>query len=189
VIDRLNPHPLKYIYDSPPWAGKSEKVMNPTPTAVLFLSTGNAARSIMAEALLRHHSCERFVAFSAGYAPLAKVAPRALRILTENDIYTHGLTPKGWVDFYESPRSILVDVIVTLSEEARTNCPQWPGDPVRVHWPVDDPQEAPSDDECESKFRKCFDMIQNRVASLVKQRIPQSPIELMLQLRSIAAVV
>ncbi len=158
------------------------------PTAVLFLSTGNAARSVMAEALLRHLSNERFVAFSAGFAPLAKASPRALRILKEHNILTDGLSPKGWVDFFRSPRSILVDVIVTMSEEARDNCPEWPGDPTRVHWPVDDPLAATNDDECESMFRRCFDIVQNRVSALVKQRPPQSPTELMLQLRSIAAV-
>lgn len=164
-------------------------MLNPTPTAVLFLSTGNAARGILAEALLRHLGGDRFIAFSAGYAPLAKVAPRALRLLNDNCIFTDGLAPKNWVDFFESPRSILVDVIVTLSDEAREHCPVWPGDPVRVHWPVDDPLDAASDDEAESKFRKCFDILQSRMATLIKQRAPQSPIELMLQLRSIASVV
>lgn len=143
----------------------------------------------MAEALLRHLGGERFVAFSAGLEPLAKVCPRTLKILSEHEIQTDSLMPKGLMDFFKSPRSILVDVIVTLSEEARGHCPQWPGDPTRVHWPVDDPLACASDDECESAFRKCFDIIQNRVAALVKQRAPQSPIELMLQLRSIAAVV
>ncbi len=163
--------------------------MNPSPTTVLFLSTGDAARGILAEALLRHKGGERFVAHSAGYAMASKVDPRTLELLEDNGIFTDDLTPKGWKDFFESPRSILVDVIVTLSEEARANCPQWPGDPVRVHWPVDDPSAATSEDERESKFRKCFATMQNRVESLIKQRAPHSPVELMLQLRSIAAVV
>jgi arsenate reductase len=163
--------------------------MNPTPTTVLFLSTGDAARGLMAEALLRHVGGDRFVAFSAGYAALTEADPRALQLLDYNNIYTEGLNPKGWSDFFESPRSILVDVIVTLSEEARANCPQWPGDPVRVHWPVDDPCAALNDDERESKFRKCFNTMQNRVEALIKQRAPHSPVELMFQLRSIASVV
>jgi arsenate reductase len=189
IIDRLNPHLLQW---DPRFASRAEKyegIMNPTPTTVLFLSTGNAARGILAEALLRHNGEDRFVAFSAGYAALAKVNPRALALLDDSGIYTEGLHPKNWVDFFESPRSILVDVIVTLSEEARANCPRWPGDPVRVHWPVDDPLAASGDDECESRFRKCFDILRNRVDALIKQRAPQSAIELMLQLRGIAAVV
>ena len=168
--------------------------MNPTPTTVLFLSTGDAARGILAEALLRHKggSCldaPRFVAHSAGYSPLPKVDPRVLELLRDNGVSTDGLYPKSWKDFFESPRSILVDVIVTLSEEARAHCPQWPGDPVRVHWPVDNPLAAMDDNERESKFRKCFITMQNRVEALIKQRAPHSSVDLMFQLRSIAAVV
>lgn len=163
--------------------------MNPTPTAVLFVSTGDAARGILAEALLRHNGMDRFVAFSAGIAALPKVAPKTLEILDDNGIFVDGLQPKNLLAFFESPRSILIDVIVTLSEEARTACPLWPGDPVRVHWPVDDPLVAGNEDERELKFRKCFDTLQNRVSALIKQRAPHSATELMFQLRSIAAVV
>ncbi|MDD3030142.1 MAG: arsenate reductase ArsC [Alphaproteobacteria bacterium] len=163
--------------------------MNPTPTNVLFLSTGDAARGIMAEALLRHYGEDRFVAFSAGTAILPTVDPRTLSMLDDNGIYPYGFSPKNMMAFFESPRSILVDVIVTLSDEARSLCPEWPGDPVRVHWPVDDPCVAASEDEKDCKFRRCFDILQNRVHTLIKQRTPQSAIELMFQLRSIAAVV
>ena len=163
--------------------------MNPRPTTVLFLSTGNAARGILAEALLRHKGGARFAAASAGYAMLPEVDPLALRLLADESIPTDGLHTKGWSEFFESPRSILVDIIITLSEEARAHCPQWPGDPVRVHWPVDAPLSASDDDQRDSKFRKCFSILQNRVDALIKQRAPHSPVELMLQLRSIAAVV
>ena len=163
--------------------------MNPAPTTVLFLSTGNAVRGIMAEALLRHQGGVRFEALSAGYLMAPQVDPQTLRLLAAEEISIDGLHTKGWNQFFQSPRSILVDVIVTLSEEARANCPQWPGDPVRVHWPVDDPQAALDDDMREWKLRKCFSTMQNRVEALIKQRAPHSPVELMLQLRSIAAVV
>jgi arsenate reductase len=163
--------------------------MNPRPTTVLFLSTGDAARGILAEAILRHKGGERFVAHSAGYAHLDSVAPEALDLLKCDGIDISDLHCKGWSDFFESPRSILVDVIVTLSEEAKAHCPRWPGDPVRVHWPVDNPMSASCPAERESKFRKCYDTMQNRVDALIKQRKVTSPVELMLQLRSIAAVV
>ena len=189
AVDRMNPHPLQWALRFVSLAGKSEEIMNPTPTTVLFLSTGDAARGIMAEALLRHNAGDRFVAFSAGYAALPKADPRALSLLSENNVISEGLQPKDLMRFFESPRSILVDVIVTLSEEARANCPQWPGDPLRVHWPVDDPCAALTEDERESKFRKCFDILQNRVEALIKQRTPNSAVDLMFQLRSIAAVV
>jgi|GEM_PF-590989 arsenate reductase len=190
VIDRMNPHPLQWVRRFvPPPAGNSEKIMNPSPTTVLFLSTGDAARGLLAEALLRHKGGERFIAHSAGCSALKVSDPHALELLEDNGVFTDDLYPKDWKDFFESPRSILVDVIVTLSEEARANCPQWPGDPVRVHWPVENPLAAATEDERESKFRKCFDTMSNRVDALIKQRAPHSPVELMIQLRSIASVV
>jgi len=137
---------------------------------------------------LRHHGQEKFVVFSAGYQALTKPNPRVLEILDDHGIYAEGLQPKGWKAFYDSPRAILVDVIVTLSEEAMNHCPIWPGNPVRVHWPVDDPMTATDADEEESKFRHCFETLRNRIDALIKQRAPHSATELMLQLRSIACV-
>jgi arsenate reductase len=164
-------------------------MMNPNPTNVLFLSTGDAARGIFAEALLRHKGGDRFIAFSAGYTLLPQVDARAIELLQKDGIAVDGLHTKGWHEFFNSPQSILVDVIVTLSEEARANCPQWPGDPVRVHWPVDDPSSASDDDMRDWKLRKCYATMQNRVDALIKQRAPHSSVELRLQLMSIAAVV
>ncbi len=163
--------------------------MNPRPTTVLFLSTGNAARGIMAEALLRDKGGGRFIAFSAGYKILPEVDPRTLRLLADEGVPTDGTHTKGWGEFFASPRSLLVDIIITLSEEARANCPQWPGDPVRVHWPVEDPLAASTADECDCKLKKCLTVLQARIAALIKQRAPHSPVELMLQLRNIASVV
>jgi arsenate reductase len=170
-------------------AGKSEKFMNPNTTTVLFLSTGDAARGIMAEALLRHKGGDRFTALSAGYAMLPGVHNMTAELLKSEGISLDGLHAKGWNEFFNSSRSLLVDVIVTLSEEARAHCPQWPGDPVRVHWPVDDPLASSDEDAREWKFRKCFSTLQNRVDALIKQRKPHNPVELMIQMRSIAAVV
>ncbi|MDR3449262.1 MAG: arsenate reductase ArsC [Alphaproteobacteria bacterium] len=159
------------------------------PTTVLFLSTGNAARGILAEALLRHKAGDRFVAMSAGYKMLPAVDAQVLSILKAEGISTDGLHTKGWQELFAAPQSIFVDVIVTLSEEARGSCPQWPGDPVRVHWPVDDPLAAANEDARDWKLRKCFSTLQNRVDALIKQRRTENPAELMLQLRGIAAVV
>ena len=163
--------------------------MNPRPTTVLFLFTGNAARGILAEALLRHQGGERFAAVSAGYKMLPGVDPQALALLKTDGVSTDGLHTKGWNEFFQSSGSILVDVIVTLSEEARANCPQWPDDPVRVHWPVDDPLAAATEDSREWKLKKCYATLKTRVEALTKQRAAHTPVELMFQLRSIAAVV
>jgi protein-tyrosine-phosphatase len=163
--------------------------MNPSLTTVLFLSTGNAARGIFAEALLRHKGGGRFVANSAGFQMLPEIAPQALELLQADGIPTDGLHTKGWAEYFAAPASILVDVIVTLSEEARANCPQWPGDPIRVHWPVDDPFAPSTSDARDWKMRKCYATLQNRVDAMVKQRTAHSQTELMLQLRNISAVV
>jgi arsenate reductase len=119
----------------------------------------------------------------------AEVDPSVLALLGSEEISTDGLHTKGWQEYFAAPRSILVDVIVTLSEEARVNCPQWPGDPVRVHWPVDDPMAAVTPDARDWKLRKCYNTLRDRVDALIKQRKPHSPDELLLQLRNIAAVV
>jgi arsenate reductase len=76
-----------------------------------------------------------------------------------------------------------------LSEDARTSCPAWPGEPVRVHWPVDDPLSAEKPDVREWKFRKCFATLESRIATLVKTRAAQNPAELLLQLKDIGMVV
>src|ERR1700761_3880574 len=102
------------------------------PFTVLFLSTGNAARSILAEAILRELGSDRFNARSAGFKPLNDVNPHTLALLASEGISINNLHCKGWGEFLASAHVIQMDVIVTLSEEAKVNCPVWPGDPVRV---------------------------------------------------------
>ena len=80
-------------------------------------------------------------------------------------------------------------MIVTLSEEARVACPAWPDNPVRVHWPVDDPASADKPDVLEWKMRKCFLTLENRISALVKARLARTPDEIRLQFRSIGMVV
>jgi arsenate reductase len=192
---------------------RNEEMMNPRPMTVLFLSTGNAARSLLAEALLRAKGGVRFTARSAGYRPLAEAHPQTLALLQAEGLPVEGLHAKSWGEFLASAHLMKIDVIVTLSEEARENCPVWPGSgvtsprdmlgmeassslmrevtprPVRVHWPVDDPLAADKADVREWKFRKCFATLENRITSLVRNRVAQSPAELLLQLKDIAMVV
>jgi arsenate reductase len=156
---------------------------------VLFLSTGNAARSILAEALLRHKGGARFTARSAGYRCLPQVFPQTLAILSGAGIPTDGLHPKGWGEFLASAHFLKPDVIVTLSEEARAYCPTWPDAPVRVHWGVDVPLSAAAPDVQEWKFRKCFATLESRINELIKMRPAQNTAELLLQLKNIATVV
>ncbi len=163
--------------------------MNPKPLTVLFLSTGNAARSILAESLMRVMAGNRFFARSAGYAPLSEVHPAAIKLLEDRAIPTLNLHTKGWNEFLAAASIMKIDVIVTLSEEARVSCPIWPDNPVRVHWTVDDPLSATKEDVREWKFRKCFATLESRISALIKTRVAQSANELLLQLKDIGMVV
>lgn len=159
------------------------------PFTVLFLSTGNAARSILAEGLLREKGGDRFIARSAGLRPVAQVNPHTLALLASEGIAINGLHTKNWGEFLASAHVFPIDVIVTLSEEARANCPVWPGDPVRVHWTVDDPLSAEKADVMEWKFRKAFATLEARVGRLIKTRLTRRPEELLLQFKDIGTVV
>ena len=156
---------------------------------ILFLSTGNAARSLMAEALLNAKGSDRFTARSAGYQPLPAPHPDTLALLEAEGFRTESLHTKGWGEFLASAHILKVDVIVTLSEEARLNCPVWPDDPVKVHWTLDDPLGADRADVREWKFRKSFSTLESRINALVRGKLPQTPSELFLQLKDIGMVV
>ena len=159
------------------------------PFTVLFLSTGNAARSLIAEALLREKGGERFKARSAGFRPAAQAHPETVDLLAAEGIASGGLHTKNWGEFLAAARLVAVDALVTLSEEARLYCPAWPGNPVRVHWAVDDPLAAEKPEVREWKFKKCFATLEARTGTLVKARLGRTPGELLLQLKSIGMVV
>ncbi len=156
---------------------------------ILFLSTGNAARSIMAEAILRGKGSARFTTRSAGLSPLPHIHPQTRALLAAENLNTENLHTKNWNEFLAASQYVKVDVIVTLSEEARMECPPWPGNPLRVHWPVDDPLSATTQDVMEWKFRKCFATLENRISALFKNRIAKSPEEFLLQLKDLGMVV
>jgi arsenate reductase len=160
------------------------------PFTVLFLSTGNAARSILAEAILRERGGETFNARSAGQRPLYDVNPHTLALLASEGIAITGLHCKGWGEFLAASHRMPVDVVVTLSEEARANCPVWPDNAVKVHWSVDDPLSADKPDVMEWKYRKTFATLEARISRLIKTRLARSkPEELLLQLKDIGMVV
>ncbi len=160
------------------------------PLTVLFLSTGNAARSILAEGLLREKGGDRFIARSAGYRPLSEVHPHTLALLASEGVAIEGLHSKGWTEFVAAAHVLKIDIIVTLSEEARQNCPLWVNQkPVKVHWGVDDPLSAQKPDVMEWKYRKCFATLEARIATLVKTKLAESTGELFMQLKDIGMVV
>ena len=131
---------------------------------VLFLCTGNSARSILAEAYLNMAGKGRFAAYSAGSHPAGKVNPFALELLAKNRIGTAGLRSKNW-DEFARPGAPAMDFVFTVCDQAAGEmCPVWPGRPMTAHWGVDDPARAEGTDEEKRKaFLKAFAGLSTRI--------------------------
>lgn len=170
-------------------ARKGEAVLPLVQRRVLFLSTGNAARSLMAEALLNAKGSDRYTAKSAGFAPVPAVPAATLHWLAAAGLSTQGLRSKSWDEYVACAAFMPMDVVVTLSEEARLYAPVFPNDPVRVHWALDDPLGAPRAEMQEWKFRKCLSVLDTRLSALVRGRVPASSAELYLQLKDLSMVI
>jgi arsenate reductase (thioredoxin) len=131
---------------------------------VLFLCTGNSARSILAEAYLNHAGRGRFRAYSAGSHPNGKVNPLAVETLARQGIGARGARSKSWDEFAQAdaPR---VDIVVTVCDSAAAEaCPVWPGHPVTAHWGVPDPAAATgSDDEKRAAFHQALTTLARRI--------------------------
>lgn len=129
---------------------------------VLFLCTGNSARSILAEAILTRHGGERFQAFSAGSFPKGEVHPMALQVLGKLGFPTEGYRSKSWDEFAaaEAPE---LDFIFTVCDNAAGEvCPVWPGKPVTAHWGIEDPA-AVDGPEQHRAFVKAFHALKRRI--------------------------
>lgn len=139
-----------------------------TPFHVLFLCTGNSARSIMAEALLRHWGDRRFVAYSAGSEPRGEVNPNALQLLRHLGFETVGLRSKSWAEF-EQPQAPRLDFVFTVCDRAaEAICPVWPGQPMTAHWGVADPAQASGTQVVRMQaFRRAFNELERRIKIFV----------------------
>ena len=136
---------------------------------VLFLCTGNSARSILAEAYLNHAGKGRFRAFSAGSHPGGKINPFALELLRSKGIPMHGLRSKSW-DEFAAPAAPQLDYVFTVCDNAAGEvCPLWPGRPAKGHWGVPDPAAVQgSDEEKRKAFLDAFDRLSSRIDAFLK---------------------
>jgi len=132
---------------------------------VLFLCTGNSARSIMAEAILNHKGKSTFTAYSAGSHPSGAVRPEALKQLAMARISTTGLRSKSW-DEFSRPGAPAMDFVFTVCDNAaKETCPFWPGQPMTAHWGVPDPAAVQGDPaEIERAFRDAFFVLDRRIS-------------------------
>jgi len=131
---------------------------------VLFLCTGNSARSILAEAILNSVGKGRFKAYSAGSHPAGQVNPFAIELLQKNRLPTEGLVSKSWDEFAVSGAPHLDFVITVCDNAAGEVCPVWPGQPMTAHWGVPDPAAEEGSDEIRRKaFFAAFNRLQNRI--------------------------
>jgi arsenate reductase len=133
---------------------------------VLFLCTGNSARSIMAESILRRDGGERFRAFSAGSQPKGAVNPHALKTLAAHGYPTGGLRSKSW-DEFAVPGAAKIDFVFTVCDSAAgETCPIWPGRPITAHWGIEDPAAAAGAAiDIERAFDRAFRYLRNRIAA------------------------
>ena len=135
------------------------------PFNVLFLCTGNSARSIMAERILQAHGKGTFHAFSAGSFPKNQVHPLALKLLVEQGFPTEGLRSKSWDEFAAAGAPEMDFVFTVCDQAAGELCPVWPGHPVTAHWGIPDPATVADDGSGAQMlaFRDAFRLLDQRI--------------------------
>jgi arsenate reductase len=141
----------------------SDKIYN-----VLSLCTGNSARSILAESILRKDGQGRFRAFSAGSDPKGQVNPFALKVLNTLDYPPDGMNSKSWLEFARADAPVLDFVLSVCDNAAGEACPIWPGQPMSAHWGIEDPAAVEGPDlEKHTAFITAFRYLKNRIGSFI----------------------
>ena len=133
---------------------------------VLFLCTGNSARSIMAEAILGKEGAGRFRPFSAGSRPKGAVNPLAIKTLLELEYRVDGLRSKGWEEFSATDAPVMDFVFTVCDDAAGEPCPVWPGQPISAHWGIEDPAAVVgSEIQREAAFFQAARFLKNRITA------------------------
>jgi arsenate reductase (thioredoxin) len=161
--------------------------MTRSPFNVLFICTGNSARSIMAESLLNYWGQGRFRGFSAGSFPKGVVHPFALKLLRSLDLPTEGLRSKSW-NMFAQPGSPVMDFVFTVCDQAAGEaCPVWPGQPITAHWGLPDPAAVNSSVVAQSQaFHETFRALENRIKIFVA--LPVASLDRMSLARQVEAI-
>jgi protein-tyrosine-phosphatase len=144
------------------------------PFNVLFLCTGNSARSIIAEVLLNAMSGGRFRAYSAGSQPKGAVNPHALKLIARSRLPSEGLRSKSW-DEFAAPGAPQLHFVFTVCDNAAGEvCPIWSGQPMTAHWGIPDPAEATGTEaEIDRAFARAFEQLQRRLSLFTSLRLEQ----------------
>lgn len=136
--------------------------------SVLFLCTGNSARSILAESILRKEGAGRFRAFSAGSRPKGEVNPLAFKVLRSHDYPVDGLRSKSWDEFGGSNAPEMNFVFTVCDDAAGEVCPVWPGQPMTAHWGIEDPAAVQGTElRKEAAFVAAFRYLRNRISAFI----------------------
>ena len=152
---------------------------------VLFLCTGNSARSILGEALLNRLGAGRFHAYSAGSFPKGEVHPAALELLGDLGFDTSGLRSKSW-DEFSAPEAPKLDFIFTVCDNAAgETCPVWPGNPVTAHWGIEDPAAVEGPGQREA-FERALHYLSNRISLFLA--LPHESIDAMAMERKLKEI-
>jgi arsenate reductase len=135
---------------------------------VLFLCTGNSARSIMAEAIMNHKGREHFTAYSAGSHATGRIRPEAIKLLQEAHLPAENLRSKNW-DEFARPGAPHLDFVFTVCDSAAKEvCPIWPGQPMTAHWGIPDPAAVTgTPEQVERAFRDAFMILERRISLLL----------------------